>query len=407
MRPKVLVVDNGLYVEFARTLARSGRFSQVGYFAPFAADFPAARDLAVGAGFPEIKREYELFEVLEEYELFAFPDLYWADMQAWAHKNSGGVWGSGRDEYLEVDREALLRFLKSHKLRLPHYNIYKGLDKVAEWADDGDIVKVNSAFRGDTETFRVNLTNLAWQHEIALRLGPLADLTEFIVESPIRDAHEPGFDAIVANGAFLWPMLLGYEEKDKGYIGRVVEELPEVLDDIRKAIESTLSVTYSNFLSTEVRGKILIDITTRVPQPPGDAEFAVISNLGEIVRAAATGAKVPEPDYSHAFVCQLIIIADDPKRFHGLSVPHELMPFVFMNRAFQVGDVLWTAPQKAESLLEVGAVVGMGNSEDEAFSEAQRIAKELALPDDLHISDTTVDALKKKLDTAAAKGFWA
>jgi len=407
MRPKLLVIDNGLYVEFARTLARSGRFSQVGYFAPFAADFPAARDLAVGAGFPEIKREYTLFEVLEEYELFAFPDLYWADMQDWVRKNIGGVWGSGRDEYLEVDREALLRFLQKHKLRQPHYNIYKGIDKVAEWADDGDIVKVNSAFRGDTETFRVNLTNLAWQHELALRLGPLANLIEFIVEAPIRDAHEPGFDAIVANGAFLWPMLLGYEEKDKGYIGRVVEELPETLDDIRKAIESTLSPTYSNFLSTEVRGKVLIDITTRVPQPPGDAEFAAILNLGEIVRAVATGGKVPEPDFSHAFVCQLVIIADDPKRFHGLFVPHELKPFVFMNRAFQVGDIVWTAPQKAEALLEVGAVVGLGNSEDEAFSEAQRIAKELSLPDDLRISDTTVDALKKKLDKAAAKGFWA
>src|SRR5216684_5569527 len=94
MGMKVLVVDNGLYIELALTLGRSELFDKVGYYTRWEEDFPYTKDAVIGAGFDEIEREMDLFAALNEYDAFVFPDNYWGGLQ-WSLRESGyPVWGS-------------------------------------------------------------------------------------------------------------------------------------------------------------------------------------------------------------------------------------------------------------------------------------------------------------------------
>src|SRR5216684_414709 len=93
MGMKVLVVDNGLYIELALTLGRSELFDKVGYYTRWEEDFPYTKDAVIGAGFDEIEREMDLFAALNEYDAFVFPITIGAAFNG--HYESGyPVWGS-------------------------------------------------------------------------------------------------------------------------------------------------------------------------------------------------------------------------------------------------------------------------------------------------------------------------
>ena len=70
----VLIIDNGLFCELAPTLAKS--FGKVYYYTPWECAFPRSNTRLVGTGIPGVTRCNDYWEILDDIDLFVFPDIY-------------------------------------------------------------------------------------------------------------------------------------------------------------------------------------------------------------------------------------------------------------------------------------------------------------------------------------------
>ena len=391
---KVLVVDNGLCVEFARTLANSGAFHAVGYYSPYVADFPELRDAAPGSGFPELVREYQLFEAIPRYDAFAFPDLYYADLQDYLELQGMPVWGAHRNEELELDRSFLLSNQADCKMPTPKSHIIT-LGEAYDTAKPGDFLKI-SRFRGDTETIKVGNDDV-WYHDLMLRWGPMAKTQIVIRQRPLPDGPEVGSDCLIQLGKIVRPMLAGYEIKDKAYIGRVCHSLPPTLKAVLdKCVSMMNQGLYSQFLSTEILNGTLIDITTRVPQPPGDLHLYMWTNLSHNIALALHGSEAQRLTPRNEWGCQLILHSNEPEHYICFNEHPE---HLYLRRAFVVNSRTYLAPRRANSpLSEVGSIVGTGWTAKDAINNALKNAKDTDLPEGISYDKNCQDELLEKLE---------
>src|ERR1700722_8124985 len=98
----VCVVDNGLFLEVARTLAKD--FGKVLYYMPWQSGYPKSNVLLVGHGIPGIKRIDSFWPLLDEIDLFVFPDVYEGPLQEHLVSLGKRVWGSRNGDELELFR---------------------------------------------------------------------------------------------------------------------------------------------------------------------------------------------------------------------------------------------------------------------------------------------------------------
>jgi hypothetical protein len=70
----VAVCDNGIFSALAETLSAS--FGKVYYTAPWISAFPSSYQLEVGEGFPNFERVHDIWEIVDDVDLFVFPDLF-------------------------------------------------------------------------------------------------------------------------------------------------------------------------------------------------------------------------------------------------------------------------------------------------------------------------------------------
>ena len=407
---KVLVVDNGQSVAFARTLGQSNLFERVGYYASWQEDTPVAQEMAIGSGFPEIVREYDLFDALDAYDCIACPVLFWDGLQRWCRKRGIPCWGAGETEHLERDRAKLLATMTALGMSTPAWE-HRTLPDIKPDIEEGDIVKF-STFRGDVETTKHD-GDWTWYYETMLRWGPLAESIKAVWQKPLPKGVEPGFDLLVVRGEVLEPFSVGYEVKDGGYIEKnmLLHEMPQQFRAIYKGIKQMISKDYSNFLSTEILSETLLDITCRIPQPPGDLKLFMWEGLSEIIHDHFSNLpyQLRHTEPRDTWGVQLIAHNNNPKNFCRFgTIPRDIRPFVFFNRAFMVDDCVWTAPWKDRSVqdwVDAATVVGSGRSPEEAISEAQRIADELHMPNGVLIDSGTTEALMKALEDGEKEGI--
>jgi hypothetical protein len=411
---RLLVIDNSQCVEFARTLGRSSEFESVGYYAPHSDDTPVAQEAAVGAGFPEIIREYELFDALERYDALAFPALYWNDMQRWARAHGFAVWGSGDTELLERNRILLLRQMARLNMQLPEWHT-DTLEGVRKHIKSGDIMKF-SALRGDAETI-THKDDFQWYFDLGLKWGPMRDSIPIVHQRPLPKGVEPGYDVLVVRGQILPTGNIGYEVKDGGYIesNMAVDAFPEAFADIYAGVEAMLGDDYSNFLSTEILSGVLLDITCRFPQPPGDLKLLMWRGLSRVIRAHLdnTFNHVQHELFDTAprarYGVQLIAHNNEPKNYcRWGSIDDSIADRVFFNRAFVHDGVLWTAPWKDRSVsdwVDSASVCGYGDSPEEAIDDAERVKAELELPHGVLIDPGVKDALMKAIEEGCEAGI--
>ena len=86
----VCCVDLGLFTEFAVALTKS--FGTVLYCVPSVSAFPKSNDLLVGSGLPGVHRIDSIWEVLDEVDLWVFPDCN--TLKVW--ESACGVAGCAR-----------------------------------------------------------------------------------------------------------------------------------------------------------------------------------------------------------------------------------------------------------------------------------------------------------------------
>ncbi len=404
-----LLVDHGLNLWLALRLAQD--FGKVRYWTPWATAFPDIKGAAIGSGFNEIERVEDLDDYLDDTELIICPDNYFGSWANEQRRLGRRVWGAGDSEKLELDRW-LIRNLQSHRgMPTPGTEQITGMEALERYcAKHPETFIKLSRYRGLRETFKAaNFETL--KIDLLNGLGPFREEFKFLAEEKI-DGVEIGCDTWVINGEYPSRVLAGIEVKDCGYVGRVFDypDLWETVRDCNAGVAPAFkklggATFYSNELrvAEDDRKGYLIDMTVRMPIPPGPCYGKLWSNLSEIIYAGAEGRLVvPEPTAKYAVLAR-IHCPYAAKHWVKVDVEKEAWPYVAFSNAVKVNDELWIAPQPHESI-EIGDVIATGESLKECEATIKEVSKMIS-GHDVDIQEAAVKQAEDAFEKAAELGI--
>lgn len=393
----VLVWDNGIFTEIAVTLAQT--FGRVLYYVPWTSGMPKSNALMIGEGLDGIERVASPWAFFDDIDLWVFPDVYEGELQEFLAAQGKRVWGCRMGAELEIDRPKSKEASRKLGIDIGPYKVIKGLDALRKHlkANDDQWVKI-SGTRGDMETFGAK----SYAHveprldELEHNLGALKKVMTFTVEKGINDAVETGYDGYCIDGKFPKAAMTGVEVKDEAYLMKTVRwsELPEQVRTVNEKLAPALKkYGYRGFISTEVRctqdGKAyLIDPCCRAGSPPNELYQVMMSNMAEAMWYGAEGIVI-EPEFKAKWGAEVLLISEwaDENWMH-VSFPDKIRENVKLRNFCQIEGEYYVIPQWTGSA-EIGAVVALGNTPDEAIAEVKRIA---ALVEG-HLLSKPVDAL--------------
>ena len=407
----VLISDNSLFAELARTLSKS--FGRVLYTSPWIADFPSSSKTEIGEGFPEYERVKDIWSIIDEVDLFVFPDLHNGPLQEYLVGRGKRVWGARMGDELETARTEAKDYFGTLGIPQAKYEVVQGmtaLRKFLKGRKDKVWVKI-SLTRNDTETFPVEGYEGSKNRldKFAAELGPAAEEMEFIVEDDLPDTLDIAIDTYCVDGKFPKMACLGTEKKDEGYLCSVQEwaKMPSALTGIYETLAPTFErYSYRNVLSLESRmGKditYLCDPCCRGGSPPFELQLNLIENLAEIMWEGADG-KLVEPKFAGKYGAQFIIESkwsiNNPLL---VEFPEKYREQIKFRYATMYGKELWIMPQKSDTP-GFASIVTCGESPDACFEEAQEIAGSIrGIGIECQIG--SMDGLKKNLEQFAAWG---
>lgn len=384
MNKTVLVYDYGTYLSFAQRLV--GFFDRVLYFNVWKQQAPKTRVREIGTGVQGVEKVYNFFDVIDEVDLFVFPDVLDGDLQLHLESLGKLVWGSRKGEELELDRWQT--HLLKQRLGLsvtPTRRVIgtTALESLLKRTKDKYVKR--STVRGDGETFHHDIFTTSrdelrrLNHDLAAK----SEQAEFLVEDPIPDAVEIGYDGWSIDGQFPTIGMQGYEVKDCGLIG-VIKPYDE-LDPRLTAINSRLSdilaqYGYRGFWSTEVRvtttDSFLIDPCCRLGSPPSELYQMLYNNWDEILWSGAQGNLVV-PVTTARYGVQVILVSHWADRnWQSVVFPDAVAPFVKLKNFTEIDGVTHVMPQDNE-LVEIGSVVGVGETLQEAIEQVKTVADQV------------------------------
>lgn len=404
------VVDHGLFVELALRLARD--FKRVYYYTPWEKGFPMLNDCIVGDGFAEIIRVESPFAVLNDTDLFVFPDIQHAPLQLHLESIGKAVWGSREGDILELSRTQFMRALEDLGLDVPPHRVFIGITDLAKHLQKAtdQWVKI-SRYRGMMESWHwIDWdTSHLYLDTLAVRFGAMKEHVPFLVFDDIPADVEWGYDGYNIQGKYPDLSAQGVEVKDKAYIAAMTDydELPEQVRDVNEAFAPVLrEYRYTNFWSTEIRiaddKSYFIDPCCRCPSPATECQMELYGNLGDIVWQGANNVCInPTPTAKFA-VEAFINHHGSEKDWRVLRVTDEIRRWVKLYQACKV-DGLYAIPPFPESDKSIGAVLGIGDTLDDAIDHFKANVEALGdAPVTVH-TEALVDALKE-IHAAADEG---
>jgi hypothetical protein len=381
----VLIYDYGQFIELAVTLSKS--FGRTLYFAPWlAGGNPTSNMLRVGQGIEGIERVTEIWPYVDDVDLFVFPDVYEAGLQEYLVSKGKRVWGCRGGAELELDRVASKEQSKKLGIDIGPYKQIIGLDALRKHlkANKDQWVKI-SRTRGDMETFHSPSYDASEQllDKLADSLGAKKKTMEFIVEEGIPDAVEVGYDGYTIDGQFAKAALVGVEVKCKAYLGRTMRyaQLPEKVRSVNEKLAPALKrYGYRGFLSTEIRCKgdkaYLIDPCARCGSPPSEMYQALIENLAEVLWEGADGIVI-EPEYSARYGAMVLLTSEWAMgNWQHVSFPPEIRDKVKLHFSTVIDGEHYVIPH-IDRRTQIGAVVGIGDTEEEAIADCEKTAEQV------------------------------
>lgn len=381
----VCVVDNNLFAELARTLSRS--FGKVYYTNPWVSDFPSSTKTELGEGFPEYERVKDIWDIIDDVDLFVFPDLHNGPLQQYLAAQGKRVWGARMGDELETARVEAKAFFKTLGIPQGKYEVIQGmtaLRKFLKGRDDKVWVKI-SLTRNDTETFSVcgyeGSKNRLDKFEA--ELGPAAEAMEFVVEDDMPDTLDIAIDTYCIDGKWPKQACLGTEKKDEGYVCVVQDwaKMPPGLTDIYEKLSPTLEkYEYRNVVSLESRmdakTTYLADPCCRGGSPPFELQLNFITNLAGIMWEGADG-KMVEPKFAAKYGAQFVIESKwsitNPLL---VEFPSKYREQIKLRYATMFGKQTWIMPQHSDTP-SFGSIVTFGATMEECFDQAKEIAHEI------------------------------
>lgn len=383
-----IVYDAGSQVEFA--IRMSKEFGKVYYFMDWQDAFPSSKNMSIGTGFKEIERIDYFWDHVEEADIIIFTSNTHDDLQIQLQKMGKRVWGSRRGNALENDRVFAKELMKRNGLPVNEYKVIIGVDKLKEYLKDS---------KNDNKYIKCSLTRLDFESmhhvnwkltepyiiEIEHDLGPIKDDYEFIVESPVEAIGEFGYDGYTIDGVFPDKCLFGIEVKDAGYCSKVIDykDIIKPVEKVNKGIFSYLKNNfYRNFISTEVRitdkkEGYCIDFTSRLPSPPGEIYQEIIENLGMVIWKGSNG-EMEQPIFTHKYAVEVIIRSASAAYniWTAIYFPENIRQFVKIKNLVKIGDTYYFTPLD-QRMPEIGAVIGLGNTLEEAIKNVQDNASQI------------------------------
>lgn len=399
----VCIVDNGLFVSFARKIAPA--FGRCLYHKPFQSAFPRTNDLAPGRGFPELEWcEQPLLEA-DDIDLWVFLDLYSSGLQEYLRSKGARVWGAGRGEEMELQRWDFKEKLKKLGLPVQHCEHIKGIQNLREYLQSSKGTKYvkTSYVRGDFETFKCDDYSIVRPRidELAHLLGVKQDSYEFIVEDEIANAVEVGYDGFTIDGIFPEHAMMAYEIKDCGMIGTVkaYNKLAEPVKIVNsKLVPCFKETSYRGFFCSEIRytkakEPFMIDPCCRLGTPSNELLQELFDEWPEVLWDGAEGI-CRTPKVKAKFGCLAMIVSEwATNDWLMVKYPRELDDFVKLRFHVRKGKEDYVVPQII-GLPDVGCVVGTGDTLDAAVKSCKERAEQLK-GFQLHVN---IEAIDKGLD---------
>lgn len=381
----ICVVDCGLFVELAVTLSRS--FAKTYYWSPWESPFPKSNARLIGEGIEGVTRVHSVFDpdMYPEVDMFVFPDVYMGALQVHLVEQGKRVWGARMGEELELCRVDAKKHFAKLGLAIGPYKVIKGLDNLRSYLEqhDNQYIKV-SGTRGDFETFRADNYELAEPKldELEHNLGAMKKIMEFVVEEAIDDAVEIGYDGYCIDGKFPETAMRGIEIKDKGFImksGPYDAVAPQARDFNQKLSRTLAEYEYRGFWSSEIRVTkdgtgYITDPCARAGSPPNELYQVMVSNWPEIMWHGSVGELV-EPKLTGKWGAELLIISEwAQENWQAIRFPKQYAENIKLRNLTIIDGKPYVVPQLGNSP-EIGAVVAVGDTKDEAVARCKEIAE--------------------------------
>ena len=385
----------------------------------------------IGTGIPGVERitgEDDFFELVDakprEIDFFAFFDVGEGGHQEHLRRLNYPVYGSGAAQILELDK-----FLFNNKV-LPKVGLpfmpfekVKGTQALREYLKGKKNLYIKiSFFRGCFES--IHYTD--WEDfeetflDIELKLGKRRKTQVFLIQKSIPAELEIGAEAFRLNGDCAGNILVGIEDKDCGYIGRIFYKgLPPLFQHVEDKLKPIFNkygyqgsyaceyrITgekYSNYF----KGKpYFIDLTAREPSPPGEARSDAYSNFPKCVEDIAYG-RMPQPKYVAPYVSEITLFSTfygegDDGHWTRVEFPPEISKYIKLKNYCIKNGQYWLVPNQYAEFM--GSAVGYGNSIDEAFGKALKHAS-MVKAKEIHYDKSVVERLKKKCVEARKFGI--
>lgn len=414
---RVLFLDHGLNLYMAECLAKE--CAELIYFVPWIEPFPNLNKARIGSGIPGIRRVDDYEPYLDKCDLIVCPDNYFGEFAVDQRKQGRLVWGAGRSERLELDRWYARQLQDKLGLPTPATEEIIGTEDLLKFlqdpANDGKFIKI-SKYRGLFETFEhINwfCTKLIIEEKIA-KLGPFQEEQVFLAEEKIP-GQEIGVDTYNVRGQWPERVMLGIEEKDCGFVGRVLpyHQMPQQTQDVTDKLSGFFEeYDASTFVSLEVRiadedrAGYLVDPTVRAPIPPGPAYGLLYKNLPDIIYQGAQGI-MEQPDIAGEFVVIARIHCQHAaKGWTAVEYPEEYSENIHLSSYCVIDGGKYVIPQAHESI-EIGDVVVVGDDVEECEEQIQEITKSIK-GHDIDVQVRAVEEAEKTIEKAEKLGieFW-
>lgn len=411
-----LVVDEGLFIELARKLAKD--FKRVMYYSPWKCDFPKSTNYRVGSGMEDIEKIDDMFDHIDETDIFVFPDIYRGDLQLYLESQGHRVFGGRKGEELELFRDDAKKLFKKLGLDVGKYEVITGLADLRTYLKENDkqYVKINS-IRGDTETFYSPSYDQIEPKldELEHVLGPTKFDMKFIVEEAIENAVETGFDGYCIDGKYPDATIIGVEVKDCGYVGtfKKYSELPKEVTDFNDKIAPTMrDYHYRGFFSTEQRvtkdhKSFMIDACARCGSPPSELYQEMYENIPDIVWFGAEG-KLVNPICKKKYGVEIVMNSVwGDKNWQPISFPEKYRDNVKLRKFCIIKDEYYVVPQHRggpDGKAEIGALVATGDTREEAIKKVKEVAEQVQ-GYDIEICEDALDKAQEEIDKLAKMGI--
>lgn len=364
------VYDYGTFLDLASRLGET--YKRVLYYSPHETEYQDAKLCVIGTGIPTVERCDDPLDYVDEIDLHIFPDIAMGGLQRHLRSMGKPVWGSFGGTDLELYRTRFQKMLADVGLPIANTRKVVGLNALEEIMrkEKDKWIKLNR-FRANYETFH----HIDWEHSVPDMLhlrqefGGVSEKVVFVVQDPIPDAQEVGYDGYCIDGKYPAKSFQGYELKNKLYLGSWLpaDELPDMVQEVNEAIGPVLKkIGYRNFLATEIRDSFFIDITPRHAGQTQEHLQRTCTNLPEIIAAGAEGEMV-EPEFEAKFAAEATLhYTGCGDAWRILRVSEEAKENVRLTSYCQDGDVYHFPPGKND---EVGVVIGNGNTVQEAIDD--------------------------------------